>query len=117
MTGGNTMTKTLVAKEDLLVHRKTGAGLDMQGKKVDLTEGLNLRAGDPVPVEELASYQQEALKDPDSNLSKLVTEVSEEEFARIRALKEGPVVSTNEDVTPKPEGDATVTKTAAKEGS
>ena len=105
-----------VAREDLTLHRKIGEGEDPKGNVVELTEGLPLRAGDAVPVDEIASYQQEDLKDKESNLYKLTEEVSDEKFAEIQALKSAPASTSNEDTAA--EGDAIVTKTSAnKEGS
>jgi pyruvate dehydrogenase E2 component (dihydrolipoyllysine-residue acetyltransferase) len=101
----------LVAKEDLMLHKVIGEGVMPDGTPVELTEGLPLRAGDPVPVEELAAYQQDDLKNPESNLAKLVADLSDDQYREVQALKNPAVVSSSNEEFQQ-EGEVTVTKTS-----
>lgn len=107
----------LVARGDVTVHLHTGWGEDMKGNAVEMTEGCNLKAGDPVDPELLAEYQQEALTNPDvdgGHFASLFTTLSDKEHAQLLASREEAQVNVSNEST-KAEGDATITQTKQKE--
>lgn len=107
----------LVARGDVTVHLFQAMGKDQAGNDVEITEGANLRAGDAVDPDSLASYQREALLDPETDgghFASLFANMSEKEHTQLLASREAKETTVSNADT-KAEGDAEITATKKKE--
>jgi hypothetical protein len=82
--GGRIMANDVVyASQDVSLHRSFGV-VDVNGREVEEVSGFVLPAGESVALEELASYQQEAIKQ--GNLAGLEV-VSQDEAEKRKAQR------------------------------
>jgi len=128
------MATPAIANCDLTIHRSLGEPVDVgSGVMIEPTESVNLCAGDPFDIDELAGYQREELEDPKSRLSSLITRVSPMEAAarveaRLAAAEEGEVSTFGggpgevtlkqtraPDREPEPDPEATLTRVDVRE--